>query len=117
MTRSNSVETVEEFWKAVWINRDPHKVDDFMVEDFVITNAGEDIEGRENFKAWIAAFLDKIDDLTFETVESFQNDDGTRVASRFRVHGRNRGILETEPHGKPVTFTGTAVFSVRRDGK
>jgi hypothetical protein len=49
---SSSTEVVEVFWSEVWKARNPDKVDDFVVEDFVITSGGERVEGRENFKAW-----------------------------------------------------------------
>jgi hypothetical protein len=58
-----------------------------------------------------------INDLEFETVETFQNEDGSRVASRWRVTGKNNGILGTAPDQRPIAFTGTAVWAVRADGK
>ncbi|WP_159671357.1 ester cyclase [Streptomyces mexicanus] len=117
MAHASSVDVVEAFWEQVWNAHDPEKADDFVVEDFVITNAGERIEGRENFKAWIKAFLDQVDDLRLEVIETFQNQDGSRVASRWRVHGRNNGVMGTEPDGRPISFTGTAVWAGREDGK
>ncbi|MFF0291581.1 ester cyclase [Streptomyces sp. NPDC005262] len=117
MARRNSVEIVEAFWEEVWNGHNPDKIDDFVVEDFVITNPGGSIEGREKFKAWVAAFLDQVHDLRLEVVESFQNENGSRVASRWIVHGRNNGLLGTEPDRKPISFSGTAVWAVREDGK
>jgi limonene-1,2-epoxide hydrolase len=117
VTYSSSVEVVEAFWESVWKARDPQKVDEFVVDDFVITNAGERIEGRENFKAWIKAFLEKIHDFEFEVVETFQNHDGSRVASRWEVRGRNNGILDTPADRQEIWLTGTAVWAVREDGK
>ncbi|GHE88352.1 hypothetical protein GCM10017786_20430 [Amycolatopsis deserti] len=117
MSLVNSVEVVESFWRDVWNAGNPDAADRYVVEDFVITNAGERIEGRENFKAWIRAFLEKIDDFRLEVIETFQNHDGSRVASRWRVHGRNKGIFGTEPDGRPISFSGTAVWEVREDGK
>lgn len=35
-----------------------------------------------------------------------------RVTSRWVLTGTNNGILGTEPNGKPVAMTGTAVWSV-----
>jgi hypothetical protein len=35
---------VEACWNQVWNAHDPEKVDDFVVEDFVITTGGERIE-------------------------------------------------------------------------
>jgi hypothetical protein len=49
----------------------------------VIVTGGETITGRENFKRWVPGFLAKVDDLHREVVESFQNADGSRVASRW----------------------------------
>ncbi len=39
------------------------------------------------------------------------------MASRWIVRGRNNGLLGTEPDGQPISFTGTAVWAVREDGK
>jgi len=89
---SSSTEVVEAFWNEVWKARNPDKVDDFVVEDFVITSGGERIEGRENFKAWVRDFLGRIDDFRFDVIETFQNQDGSRVASRWRVSGRNNCV-------------------------
>ncbi len=116
MAYATSTEVVEAFWDAVWKSRDPQAVDRFVAEDFVITTGGERVEGRENFKSWVRAFLDKIHDFEFEVVETFQNHDGSRVASRWRVHGKNNGILGTDADRRPVSFTGTAVWAVSEDG-
>lgn len=43
MKRMNSVETVEEFWAAVWKARNPVGIDDFVVDGLVITGGGIDI--------------------------------------------------------------------------
>jgi len=53
----------------------------------------------------------------FETIESFQNVDGSRVASRWRVRGRNNGLFGLPPDGRPIEFTGTAVWALGADGK
>jgi hypothetical protein len=50
-----------------------------------------------------------------EVIETFQNEDGRRVASRWRITGKNNGMLGTPP--QPISFTGTAVWAVREDGK
>jgi hypothetical protein len=49
-------------------------------------------------------------------VETFQNHDGSRVASRWRVTGRNNGLMGTEPNGVPFEMTGTAIWEVGPDG-
>ena len=113
----DAVAVVESFWRDVWNGHDPDAIDRYVVEDFVITNAGRRIEGREAFKAWVAAFLEQVRDLRLEVVETFQNQDGSRVASRWRIHGLNNGVLGTRPDGQPISFSGTAVWEVRADGK
>lgn len=113
----NSVDIVHAFWNEVWNAHDSSAIDRFVVDDFVIVSGGETISGRESFKQWVAGFLAKVDDLHLEVVESFQNDDGSRVASRWLLTGRNNGILGTEPDQQDIAMTGTAVWAVREDGK
>jgi steroid delta-isomerase-like uncharacterized protein len=117
MSSQNSVDIVHAFWERVWNAHNPDAVDDFVVDDFVIVTGGVEITGRENFKTWIAGFLDALSDLHLEVTESFQNADGTRVASRWLLTGRNNGILGTPPDKREVHVTGTAVWAVREDGK
>ena len=46
-----------------------------------------------------------------------QNEDGSRVASRWRVTGRNNGLMGTEPNGAPFEMTGPAVWEIGEDGR
>jgi hypothetical protein len=50
MNPRNSAKIVEDFWTAVWTARNPAAIDDFMIDDFVITTGGVDIESRQKFK-------------------------------------------------------------------
>ena len=111
-----SVQIVHAFWDAVWNAHNPDAADQFVAEDFVIVNAGNEIRGRGNFKAWIADFLDQVADLRLEVLESFQNADGSRVASRWRITGKNNGVLGTPADQREIDFTGTAVWAVDEDG-
>jgi nuclear transport factor 2 (NTF2) superfamily protein len=113
----DSVSIVHLFWEEVWNAHDPEAVDRYVVDDFVIVSGGEMITGRENFKDWIRGFLDSVVDLRLEVSESFQNEDGSRVASRWVLTGRNNGILGSQPDQRDVVLTGTAVWAVREDGK
>ena len=101
MSTSNSVDIVHAFWDQVWNAHDAPAVDRFVVDDFIIVTGGETITGRENFKHWIAGFLTKINDLHLEVTESFQNADGSRVASRWLLTGKNNGFpgTATRPTG------------------
>jgi hypothetical protein len=113
----DSVSIVEDFWAAVWKARNPEATDRFVVDDFVITTGGVDIVTKARFKEWVRQFQAKISDLEFEVIETFQNQDGSRVASRWRITGKNNGMLGTAPDQKPIAFSGTAVWAVREDGK
>ena len=63
LTPEAAIALVESFMEEVWAAGNPSAVDRFVTEDFVITSAGVDIAGRENFKARIAGFQSKIADL------------------------------------------------------
>ena len=117
MSSKNSVDIVHAFWEQVWNAHDPEAIDGFVVDDFVIVSGGETISGRDGFKAWVGGFLAKVDDLHLEVLESFQNEDGSRVTSRWLLTGRNNGILGTAPDQQDISMTGTAVWAVREDGK
>ena len=117
MTPEAAIALVESFWEEVWAARNPSAVDRFVTEDFVITSAGVDVAGRENFKAWVADFQSKIADLKMETIETFANADGSRVSSRFRITGRNNGMFGLAADGKPVAFTGNAILAVTATGE
>ena len=113
----SSVDIVHAFWEECWNAHDPAAVEEFVVDDFVIVTGGETVTGRENFKSWVAGFLAKINDLHLEVIESFQNADGSRVASRWLLAGKNNGFAGTAPDQQDITMTGTAVWAVREDGK
>jgi predicted ester cyclase len=117
MTPEAAIALVESFWDEVWAARNPAAIDRFVTEDFIITTAGVDVAGPEDFKAWVARFQSTIADLKWETIETFSNLDGSRVASRFRVTGRNNGMFGLPADGKPVAFTGNAILAVTPAGK
>jgi SnoaL-like domain len=113
----NSVKIVEDFWTAVWKSRNPDAIADFVVEDAIITTGGVEIRGRDKFIAWAWDFLSKINDFGFDVLETFQNEDGSRVASLWRVTGKNNGMMGTVADQQPISLTGTAIWNVRADGK
>ena len=117
MTPEASIALVESFWDEVWAAHNPAAIDRFVTEDFIITTAGVDVAGPDDFKAWVARFQSTIADLKWETIETFSNLDGSRVASRFRVTGRNNGMFGLPADGKPVAFTGNAILAVTPAGK
>lgn len=117
MSKQNAVKIVEAFWAAVWRDKNFDAIDEFCVEDFVITSGGVDVVSRASFKAWAEQFNQRITDLRFEVLETFQNEEGNRVASRWRVSGRNNGMFGLPADQREVSFTGTAVWQIREDGK
>ena len=109
-------ETVTAFWDDVWNAHQPDAVDGLVADDIVIEAGGQKISGTDNVKHWVQEFLERVNDLHVDNIETFQSDDGTRVTSRWVLTGSNNGVLGTEPNGKPVAMTGTAVWTVD-DGK
>ena len=112
--REAAEQLVLEFWKRVW--NPPHDlaaVQDLVVEDFVLTSAGTDIQGRDAFAKWIAAFQTKARDLRLEAYETFANAEATRVTSRWRATASNGGMLGTEPDRRAISFTGIAIWEIR----
>jgi hypothetical protein len=116
MARQNSVQLAEKFWREVWQLRNPHAADHLVSDDFTVTSGGVEIKSRETFKKWVAAFLASIAEFEFNVIETFQNETGDRVVSRWRVTGKNNGFMGSEPSGLPIDMTGTAVLHVGEDG-
>lgn len=116
MARQNSVQLAEKFWREVWQLRNPHAADHLVSDDFTVTSGGVEIKSRETFKKWVAAFLASIAEFKFDVIETFQNETGDRVVSRWRVTGKNNGFMGSEPSGLPIDMTGTAVLHVGEDG-
>src|SRR5438128_2237698 len=102
------------FWDHVW--SPPYHldlIDELMTEDFIITSAGKDITGRENFKQWLASFQQTIRNGRLENQEIFESKDGTRVVSRWKFTGHHNGLFGLEPNGRPVVLTGIAIWEIR----
>jgi SnoaL-like polyketide cyclase len=117
MSHTNAVAAVDNFWREVWQPpQNPDAIDHLVAEDFVLTSGGIDFVSRAKFKEWVIDFQSKITDLEFDILETFQNAEGNRVASRWQIRGKNNGMLGTQPDQRDIRFTGTAVWAVRHDG-
>jgi predicted ester cyclase len=110
-------EIADAFWRDVWQARNPAAVDHYVVDDFVITTGGKDINSRENFKTWLTDFQSRVGDLKLEVLETFPSADGTRTVSRLRVSGGNKGMMGLPPDGRPFTLTATSILAFNSDGK
>jgi hypothetical protein len=117
MSKGNAVAAVENFWREVWQPpQNPGAIDHLVAEDFILTSGGVDFVSRATFKEWVIKFQSRITHLEFDIIETFQNSEGTRVASRWQIRGKNNGILGTKADQRDIRFTGTAVWAVRHDG-
>ena len=53
-----------------------------------------------------------IGNATNEHIELFSNADGDRIVSRWVTRGTNEGVFGLPADGKPVAFTGIAIWRV-----
>jgi steroid delta-isomerase-like uncharacterized protein len=111
-----STEVVNAFWDDVWNAHAPDALDGLVTDDIVVEAGGRTLSGKDEVKGWVRQFVEHVDDLHVDTIEAFASDDGARVTSRWVLTGSNNGVLGTQPNGKPVAMTGTAVWTVA-DGK
>ena len=109
-------EIVNSFWDDVWNAHQRGAWAGWVADDIVVEEGGQKISGKDNVKGWVQEFLERVNDLHVDNIEAFQSDDGARVTSRWVLTGSNNGVLGTEPNGKPVAMTGTAIWTVD-DGK
>lgn len=106
-----------EFLTRVWgPAHDLDAIDELMTEDYVIHSAGSSIRGRDTFKAWVGHFHTIMEGAQNEILEVFADASGERVVSRWLCTGRNNGIFGLPPDGRPVAFTGIAIWRVQ-DGR
>ncbi len=106
-----------EFMERVWrAPADLDAIDDLMTEDYAITSAGTTVRGRVAFREWVRHFLEVLEGATSEILDLFADASGERVVSRWICRGRNRGIFGLPDDGRPIEFSGIAVWSVR-DGR
>lgn len=106
-----------EFLRRVW--SPPHDlpaIGELMTEDYVITSAGTRIEGRHAFTEWIRGFHRLLEDARTENVEICSDPARGRVVSRWICTGHSNGVFGLPPDGRPVAFTGIAIWAVR-DGR
>ena len=114
LSELSPVDKVLHFWNNVWsypYNLD--LIDELMVEDFMITNAGVEIKGRDNFKQWVAGFLRTINNANLENLDIFESKDGSQVVSRWRFTGFHNGMFGLEPNNQPINLIGTAIWEIR----
>lgn len=108
-----AVALATEFLGRVWgTAHDLDAIDELMTEDYRIWSGGKLISGRAAFKEWVRQFQVIYADAHTEILEVFANASGDRVVSRWRNTGFNNGMFGLAPDGRPVTFTGIAIWRV-----
>ena len=79
------------FLAAVWkAPQDVDAIDRFVLDDSSLPRAASMLFFEGQFKDWVTQFFERVTDLKFEVVETFQNEDVSRVAlagQSFRMSG------------------------------
>lgn len=113
---ATSERLAREFFRRVWAPpHDLNAIDELMTEDYRITTAGTLIEGRATFKGWVAKMQQTVGAATNEHLEIFTNAAGDRIVSRWITRGANNGMFGLPADGRPVAFTGIAIWRVEGD--
>lgn len=114
MTARRTPEQLQsEFFRRVWTPpHDLDAIDELMTEDYTVFSAGTVVRGREAFKAWVGRFHELLLDATNETLEVFASAAGDRVVARWICRGSNNGIFGLPADGRPVSFSGIAIWRV-----
>lgn len=113
---SDLVEQLNEGTEAIWNRGELERIDEQYAEDVLVHDvaAGEDVEGREAFKAWVTEIRGAFPDFHVE-IADFVVGEG-KVVSQWRVTGTHEGPLpvlpdlELEPTGESIAFAGATVF-------
>jgi hypothetical protein len=108
MTIRNSVAIVEDFWRQVWQRPQNPEVIDELVSRRLHSDLGWDRNSlTRRLQSLGEEFLGAGAGIRVPHRGDIQNQDDTRVASRWRVTGRNAGLMGTPPNGVPFEMTGT----------
>lgn len=114
---AQAVRLARAFLERVWrAPADLTAIDELMTEDYVITSAGSVVRGRDAFREWVQRFQGQLEGASNEVLDVFADPSGERVVSRWICGGRNRGIFGLPDDGKPLAFSGIAIWRVR-DGR
>ena len=117
MEKCSGIDAVHNFWEQVW--QSPRTTTPSTTSSSRTSSSfpgGRRIEGREAFKKWAEDFSAAIGNFDSEIVDSFENHDGSRVASTSTIAGTNKGAFGTKPDDSPIEMTGIVISAVRDDG-
>lgn len=101
---------LERVWRAP---ADLAAIDELMTEDYVITSAGQVVRGRDAFRAWVQRFQEQLEGASNEILGIFADTAGEHVVARWICRGRNHGLFGLPDDGRPLEFSGIAIWRVR----
>ncbi len=108
-----AVALATQFLSRVWgPTHDLDAIDELMTEDYRIWSGGKPVFPRSAFKDWVQHFQSIFGNAHIEIQETFANQAGDRVVSRWLNTGVNNGMFGLAPDGRPVSFTGIAIWRV-----
>ncbi len=108
-----AVALATQFLTRVWgPAHDLDAIDELMTEDYRIWSGGVLVSGRAAFKDWVRSFQTVFGNANTEVLETFANESGSRVVSRWFNTGVNNGMFGLAPDGRPVSFSGIAIWRV-----
>ena len=113
-SKSIPEQLVLDFFSRVWhAPHDLDAIDELMTEDYIITTAGKEVRGRQEFKKWVGKFQEQLLDAKTESVDLFFNEKQDKVVSRWVCSGRNNGLFGLEADNRFLSFSGIAIWTIR----
>lgn len=111
---AHAIALATSFLQRVWgPAHDLDAIDELMTEDYRIWSGGKLVAGRAHFKEWVRQFQSVYGDAHTTVDEAFASAAGDRVVVRWTNNGTNQGIFGLAPDGRPVSFTGIAIWRVQ----
>jgi len=87
-------------------------IDELMTEDYSITTAGSNVNGRDDFKNWVKEFQKLLLDAKTESADIIFDETESKVVSRWVCSGKNNEIFELPADGRFVSITGIAIWTI-----
>lgn len=114
--RFSAIGLVEQFWDQAW--SPPHRLETLrplVVPDITLVCGGRELNGVEAVIDWLQSCQAELGSVEFAPEETFASVDASRVTSRWRVQGQNRGVCGLPADGRRIEVTGIAIWSIRWD--
>src|SRR5438105_81188 len=104
----NNKELFNRCWLGYFNQGDMSGVDEIVASNYIWHGPGQEINGREGIKQFLAALRSAISDIQM-SVEK-QMAEGDETATRWRIQGTHKGnLFGVAPTNKPVNITGLVI--------